>query len=491
MSGMETRKIAADGEINASKARTSQMISSEYPPTCMKEEMFHELYKRLDESFIFYNPKLLEKLKTPPPKYTCYPKIANWNPLSSYCYEEKIKEYDAAKKSLSLYCRIPDLQNKRFLYKSPLPSKQSSERQNLYVNTLIKEADLIAKFFKNPHPVRQIHFGGKGSIKLTERQFENIFEKIKRSFEIDSKSEISINVDPKNPLLQNNKEKILFLRNLGFNQIHLKTPNTLETQKENRKTELCKEFQEIYFLFRKEGFENINIHVAYGFPFQTAKTFEKTIRAISDLSPGRITLHAFSATNNSKNKDERNIFPSLKEKCHMYVQTQEELMKRDYLPISANHFSLTRDSMAQAYFEKRLHQNFQGCSIEYSEDFIGLGLAAMSYIQNSYFQNMQNLDEYKSALDQESFPIEKGKILSEEEKIRKWTITSLACQLKVDKKAFLDIFRKTFDEYFLKERPFLKDLEEKGLLHNDENYISITNDGKLFIYDISNAFADD
>ena len=63
---------------------------------------------------------------------------------------------------------------------------------------------------------------------------------------------------------------------------------------------------------------------------------------------------------------------------------------------------------------------------------VALGVSAIGDVQGAFIQNMKKLPEYYAALDEGRFPIERGYALDADDRIRRYVITELMCNLHLD-----------------------------------------------------------
>lgn len=103
-------------------------------------------------------------------------------------------------------------------------------------------------------------------------------------------------------------------------------------------------------------------------------------------------------------------------------------------------------------------------------------------------QNFKNISDYQHALEQNHLPMEKGLVLSLDDRIRRRVINRLICQFELD---FCDIdneFTITFADYFAPELEALQPLQQDGLLTLNKNGMKVSAAGRLLIRHICMAF---
>ena len=103
-------------------------------------------------------------------------------------------------------------------------------------------------------------------------------------------------------------------------------------------------------------------------------------------------------------------------------------------------------------------------------------------------QNTKTLKSYHEKIAIRSLATNKSKILSEDDKIRKWVIHKLMCTFHVSKEEFSDLYGHHFDTYFAESQERISSMESTGLLQNSSSSITVTPLGELFVRVIATAF---
>ena len=153
-----------------------------------------------------------------------------------------------------------------------------------------------------------------------------------------------------------------------------------------------------------------------------------------------------------------------------------------------DHFSLPDDELAIASREGRLARNFMGYTVKPSTATIAFGVSAIGDLAGGYFQNNRKLSAYYRAIDEDRLPIERGRLLSHDDRLRRDVIMQLMCNFRIDKNRVSDQFDIDFDAYFADSVDRLGELEEQGFLHNDEDTLAVSGQGRLFVRNAAMAF---
>ena len=153
-----------------------------------------------------------------------------------------------------------------------------------------------------------------------------------------------------------------------------------------------------------------------------------------------------------------------------------------------DHFALQTDDMARAFHDGQLYRNFMGYTLKPADEFLGFGVSAIGFLENTYVQNVKVLPEYYAKITAGHLPIERGKVLTDDDRIRQWVINALMCRFVIDKNEFFKVFGHPFEDYFIDEVQHIKECVEDGLIREDNDRLTVTDLGKLFIRNVCMGF---
>lgn len=430
------------------------------------------------------DPARLAALNSPLPRYTSYPTSPEWGPLSPDSYKQHLLK---TRGPLSLYIHIPFCRTMCLYCACSVVLNRKDEKEEQYVNYLLREIDLVTSYLPEKSVINQLHFGGGTPTQLSEPLLTRIVDHLSKRFTLDFSQEISMEIDPRT-VVGDDGAKLRHLRALGFNRVSFgvqdTNPRVQAAVKRHQSLEMTRS---TFLLARQLGFEEINMDLIYGLPHQTCETFRKTIDDILELGPNRVAMYSYAKVpwlkpHQKAMKDE--WLPSTDEKFKIYVQARQQFLDAGYVAIGMDHFAREDDSMAKAFRAKELQRNFQGYSLKLANHQLGLGMTSTGYVSDGYFQNLKTLDTYYAAIDAGVLPILRGKVMTEDDLIRKWTIHRLMCDFELDKSHFAHQFNRDFDTYFAPAMEAIRasDLVEDGPVLRPTLY------GSLFIRNIASVF---
>jgi len=429
------------------------------------------------------------KFDIPGPRYTSYPTAPVWSDaVDDTVFVEKLKQFGQTDKTLSLYIHIPFCQTMcSYCGCNVIIRKQEDKYADEYLKHLFKEIDLVARYVGRKE-VKQFHWGGGTPTYLTEAQIERLYRKVEEKFDIHKDAEIAIEIDPRTI----DKGKIHKLRSLGFNRVSMGVQDfDPKVQKAINREQPYALVQEFNHWCRELKFNSVNFDLIYGLPFQTRESFTETISKVVDLKPDRIALYSFAYVpwlKKHQNKMDLDSLPTNDVKLEIFLQARSQFLDNGYQAIAMDHFALKGDELARAFNKGSLYRNFMGYTVKPADEYIGLGLTSISFLENTYIHNHKILRDYYKTLHDDKLPVERGKVLSQDDQIRQWTINALMCQFLVDKKEFERRFNVSFDEYFSEEQLHIRQCVEDQLIVVEDGCIHVTEFGRLFIRNVCMGF---
>ncbi|MGD8397085.1 MAG: coproporphyrinogen III oxidase, partial [Candidatus Eiseniibacteriota bacterium] len=183
--------------------------------------------------------------------------------------------------------------------------------------------------------------------------------------------------------------------------------------------------------------------------------------------------------------------PAPEEKLHLFSIARERLLAAGYVQIGMDHFALPGDELVTAMEQRRLHRNFMGYTVKAGTDMVGLGISAIGDVQGSYAQNQRKLSRYYEALDAARFPIERGYLLAQDDRIRREVITRIMCNFVVEAAEVEERFGIHFNRYFADEIERLRAADgpvSHGFLAVHGDRLEVLPPGRLFVRNIAMVF---
>ncbi len=175
----------------------------------------------------------------------------------------------------------------------------------------------------------------------------------------------------------------------------------------------------------------VNLDFIYGLPGQTVESFTRTLKQAAELQPDRLVTFSYAHVPWLKKHQqilEKRGLPGPKEKTDMFLAGYNEMKNAGYEPIGLDHFVKKEDELYRALENKQLHRNFQGyCTRGTTGQVYAFGVTAISQLEKAYIQNTKSIKDYISEIDSNRFPVEKGMRVSDDQLIIREVITQLMC----------------------------------------------------------------
>jgi oxygen-independent coproporphyrinogen-3 oxidase len=153
-----------------------------------------------------------------------------------------------------------------------------------------------------------------------------------------------------------------------------------------------------------------------------------------------------------------------------------------------DHFAKPGDELAVSQQNRTLHRNFQGYTTKAGADLYGMGITAISGIQDAYAQNFRDIPSWEKAVNERGIATMRGYHLSSEDRLRRAVISRLLCHTILIKDEISQEFGIEFDHYFADELRRLDPAREDGLVLLDRSEIRATWLGRIFIRNLAMVF---
>jgi oxygen-independent coproporphyrinogen III oxidase len=430
----------------------------------------------------------LAKYNRPGPRYTSYPTAPIWNDsFGPNDLEQVHAAANAAQSPVSLYMHIPFCESLCLFCACNVIIQKNKAVAPPYVDILKNEIVRVSKNIDRSREVVQFHWGGGTPTYLTPPQIDDLFSYTRELFTFSPDAEIGIEVDPR----VTSRDHLVVLRKLGFNRLSMGIQDFHpEVQQAINRIQPFELTRDLILAARDLGFDSINVDLIYGLPYQSADRFSHTVDQIISLAPDRIAL--FSYAHVPWLKKQQGAFathlPEGMQKFEIFRTGLAKLIDAGYLYIGMDHFAKPGDELALAQQNRTLHRNFQGYTTKSGADLYGMGITAISGIQNSYAQNHRDIPSWQAAVADRGIATMRGYRLSADDRLRRAVISRLLCHTVLFKDEISREFAIDFDSYFADALEKLQPALDDGLLTTAKNEIRATWLGRIFIRNLAMAF---
>ena len=442
-------------------------------------EMRQELF--VDEEFV-------NRYNRPGPRYTSYPTAPVWtDSFGPNEYESAIALADQKLTPVSLYMHLPFCESLCLFCACNVIIRKDKSGTPPYLEILKKETAHIARGVSRDRRVAQFHWGGGTPTYLSPQQIEDLFGYTRERFTFAPDAEIGIEVDPR----VTTREHLETVRRMGFNRLSMGIQDFKEeVQKAIHRIQPYEQTRDLIQAARELGFDSINVDLIYGLPYQTADTFAHTVEQIVALSPDRIAMFSYAHVPWLKKQQGSFVahLPEGMQKFDIFRSGLLKFLEAGYLYIGMDHFAKENDELAVSQRNRTLHRNFQGYTTKAGADLYGMGITAISGIQETYAQNYRDIPSWEKAVNERGIATMRGYRLSQDDVIRREVISRLLCHTVIVKGEISGQFDINFDEYFAPELTRLKTPEADGLVVMNDKEIRAAWLGRIFIRNLAMVF---
>ncbi|MCR4673994.1 MAG: radical SAM family heme chaperone HemW [Lachnospiraceae bacterium] len=376
---------------------------------------------------------------------------------------------------MELYVHIPFCVQK-CKYCDFLSGNYDVKLREKYTYALISEIESYKDRFKN-ETITSIYVGGGTPTFLEVVFMQRIFDAIYQNFHVDENAEISMECNPGTGSL----EAFKIYRHMGVNRlsIGLQSANDDELELLGRVHDFEK-FETTYREARLAGFENINVDIMTGLPYQTWNKLSNTIKKVTYLKPEHISCYSLI----------------LEEGTEFYERFKEDLELREKdldtvaLPDSDMEYELYK--RAQSLLEEKgYHQyeisNYAKEGMECKHNigywkrvpYLGVGLGAASLIDEVRYTNEGDLCTYIELCEKDESPRIEEIELSKRDAMSEYMYLGFRMNSGIVRQEFFDEFQLRVEAVFGKQ---IKQFEKEGLVKTAEGRIFLTEKGM----DVSN-----
>ncbi len=386
---------------------------------------------------------LLKKYPKPEANYFTYPLPKNWKKGLTQIQFGKILEHLATlgDESITLHISFPENSDEAFL-------------------NLKREIELAATSINGKPIVNRIFFE---SDCISAENAIDIIYILNENFKIDYRGDISLTIDPENFT----EENLESLTDEGFNDFHFDFTEVFQT--DSAKTE---QIARLLLKFQNSGAKSTELSFIYGYERQTEDSAEELLEKILKFHPTRLVLKPHSKENPNYG---------------MYFFIKDFLEKKGWYFIGNDLLAEEIDEWVEAQNTGKLGVNSFGYRINNSRHVLGFGKNSISFLVDVYIKGNSD-NTYESELKADHFPVNYYFPMKLDDKIRKYTITSLICNFVI----FFDEFKiatgEDFIVYFSEDLVAMKPEIEDGLIDLLPDRFLISSKGELFLNHILSRF---
>lgn len=166
-----------------------------------------------------------------------------------------------------------------------------------YLGCIMKEIDYVAENFKDK-TLDTIYVGGGTPTTLLPEQTEKLLGYLYEKLDVSKVKELTVESGRPDSIT---REKLATMKKMGVTRISV-NPQTMKdkTLELIGRRHTVAQFVDAYNVAREEGFDNINMDIILGLPYETADDVRYTMSEIKKLAPDDLTVHSLAIKRGSK-----------------------------------------------------------------------------------------------------------------------------------------------------------------------------------------------
>ncbi len=429
---------------------------------------------------------LLKYLDQRIPRYTSYPTAVQFvSDVDAQVYEGWLAALPADE-PISIYVHVPFCAELCLYCGCHTTVARHYAPIAAYADLLGREISLIGHI-TGRRSVSHIHWGGGTPTILAPQDFSQIMAALHANFTITPRAELAIEIDPRTLT----PKHVAALSAAGITRASLGVQDfEIGVQQAVRRLQSFDQTARATDWLRNAGIVSISFDLMYGLPYQTLSTVATTAEQALRLEPDRIALFGYAHVPWMKRHQQlisQHALPGSSERFAQSRAAAEVFIAAGYQPIGLDHFAKSGDLLARRQREGRLHRNFQGYTTDESTTILGFGTSAISSLPDGYVQNATGTLAYRDAINRGRPATARGRVLTEDDRVRRHIIERLMCDLHVD----LDQMRVAHAgsaEDFAAECLQLDNLVQDELVQRTGNKISVPESKRHFVRVVSAVF---
>lgn len=377
---------------------------------------------------------ILEKYDRLVPRYTSYPTAPQFHAgVDSSVYRDWLGLLPEDM-SLSLYVHVPFCDTMCWFCGCNTKIINRYSPVEAYLETLLREIDLIADILGPRRTVNHIHWGGGSPTILKPDHIRRLAGALHDRFSIAPEAEFAVEIDPRDLA----DESLTALAESGVTRASLGVQDVNpDVQRAVNRIQPVAVTRHVIDTLRGLGVGRINVDLMYGLPYQTVEGIGVNVDTVLTMRPDRVSLFGYAhvpwmKTHQKKIPDD--VLPGRDDRHDMMMAAANGLMAQGYRWIGLDHFAREDDPMTRALDAGELHRNFQGYTTDPCPALIGLGASSIGSLPQGYIQNHTPVRTWRAAIEAGEPGIAKGVVLDDDDRLRRAIIERLMCDLRVDVK---------------------------------------------------------
>jgi oxygen-independent coproporphyrinogen-3 oxidase len=252
----------------------------------------------------------------------------------------------------------------------------------IYINAVKRELAINA----TGQRIKSIYFGGGTPSLLTVAQLDDLMCAVRSNFALDGSAEVTIEANPGTI----DGEYLSVVRSLGINRINLGIQSLDDKElKLLGRIHTAEEGREALQLAKEAGFDNINLDVIYGVPGRTMSQWRHMLQEVVSLTPQHLSLYPLTLEGDEplcgaiSRGDVGEL--DVDETADQYEVAEQILTSHGY-----THYEISN-------WARKRYECKHNMAYWLGRSYLGVGVAAHSYMDGCRYANTPDLDAYLAA----------------------------------------------------------------------------------------------
>lgn len=366
------------------------------------------------------------------PRYTSYPPATQFHPR--FTAADALASLAALPDApVSLYAHIPFCSRLCWYCGCNVVATRDRSRGSGYVDLLIRELALLTDAIGCRPRVAELALGGGSPNFLRADDLARLVAAIRERFDVLPDAELGLEVDPRDT----QAGQLDALAALGFTRLSIGVQDFEPVVQEAiHRTQSAAQTRAVVEHARGAGFRSVNVDLVYGLPAQTTASLARTLAEVVAMAPDRIAVFGYAhlphLRPHQRLVEREHAVPGLAERVALLRTVLDHLDDAGYVRVGLDHFARPGDPLVAAARSGRLGRNFQGYVVHRAEHLLGCGASAITDAGDAYWQHDPDVGAWEAAIRAGALPVARGVHLDDDDRLRRFVITRLMCDGRLD-----------------------------------------------------------
>jgi oxygen-independent coproporphyrinogen-3 oxidase len=360
-----------------------------------------------------------------------YPPVRTLKPIT----EDDIfrpSEWEPARDNISLYLHIPYCSGicSYCYFAKVVDNGNSPVAKEDYPALLIRELERKLELYNPNARIANVHFGGGTPSILENDQMKQILDYL---HSLNTVPDMEITVECAPETIHDNIGRLQAMRDNGVNRISVGVESlddrVLKVMARRHGADMTLQALENV---RNAGFTNVNADLIYALPAQNVASWVDSLREIARWSLESVTVYRLRLHPMKRiSKLEAELYPSYEDGLRMQLAHSLLLQDSGYLRVTSQKYVSQREKMQRQPEQKR------GVS---SAQLLSAGCGAYGFLNSTFYWNTKSLGEWGARMERGEIPVWMGRVLDQDELMRKSFVLGVHTSTGIDRQAFQDKF---------------------------------------------------